>query len=315
MLVMDFELQGIDLAAWQGDRIRLFLGNGYTEATKLLLLLTNHVTSVRVAGSGGERFELGAHGLRASGFDVELLPCPSHAFPGFRCVQEFFGSRRRSCSSTSKDSGAGPIAAAAAASWCSWRWTRLRNGCPKCAPTASCSTSYPPSTCFRMGGRPDRARASRHRIPSPAGSAEPPALPGVFDRPGGRLPARRRRAAYLPAVRHVPARRPWRQAQLSQHAARRHHRPRQRSLPVGGLSSWPDTAAGNAVGEDHLHQPLAAGKPEAGRLEPAHRQFTGSHELPQHPGDHTGAQSADRRGASLAPDFACVAEFHVGRQR
>lgn len=90
MLVMDFELQGIDLAAWQGDRIRLFLGNGYTEATKLLLLLTNHVTSVRVAGSGGERFELGAHGLRASGFDVELLPCPSHAFPGFRCVQEFF---------------------------------------------------------------------------------------------------------------------------------------------------------------------------------------------------------------------------------
>ncbi|MEO7031582.1 MAG: type VI secretion system baseplate subunit TssF [Herbaspirillum sp.] len=90
MLIMDFDLQGLDLSQWDSDHIRLFLGNGYTEAAKLLLLLTNHVTAVRVASRGSERFDLGVKGLRPSGFDMELLPYPSHAFPGFRCVQEFF---------------------------------------------------------------------------------------------------------------------------------------------------------------------------------------------------------------------------------
>jgi len=90
VLMMDFDLQGVDLGLWQSDSIRLFLGSGYAEAAKLLLLLTNHVTHVRISGSGGERFDLGTKGLRASGFDHELLPYPSHAFGGFRSVQEFF---------------------------------------------------------------------------------------------------------------------------------------------------------------------------------------------------------------------------------
>jgi type VI secretion system protein ImpG len=90
MLILEFSLTGIDLEQWQADHIRLFLGNGYAEAAKLLLLLTNHVSSVRVAGAAGERFDLGRASLHASGFDTELLPYPSHAFPGFRSVQEFF---------------------------------------------------------------------------------------------------------------------------------------------------------------------------------------------------------------------------------
>lgn len=92
VLMMDFDLQGITLADWKADSIRLFLGGGYAEAAKLLLLLTNHVSNVRISGGGAaaERFELGAKGLRCSGFDNELLPYPSNAFTGFRTIQEFF---------------------------------------------------------------------------------------------------------------------------------------------------------------------------------------------------------------------------------
>lgn len=90
VLMMDFELQGMDLAQWKSDRIRLFLNGGYVDATKLLLLLSHHVTSVRVAGGNGERFDLGRRTLRASGFDNALLPYPEQAFSGFRCIQEFF---------------------------------------------------------------------------------------------------------------------------------------------------------------------------------------------------------------------------------
>lgn len=90
MLMMDFDLQGVDLAQWPADRIRLHLGGSYSEAAKLLLLLNNHVTQIRIAGGDGERFDLGRQGLRASGFDHEMLPYPGNAFSGFRTIQEFF---------------------------------------------------------------------------------------------------------------------------------------------------------------------------------------------------------------------------------
>jgi type VI secretion system protein ImpG len=90
MLIMDFELQGVDLTQWNAESIRLFLGSGYSEAAKLLLLLTNHVTNVRIAGGDGARFELGTKGLRASGFEQPMLPYPGNAFSGYRNVQEFF---------------------------------------------------------------------------------------------------------------------------------------------------------------------------------------------------------------------------------
>ncbi|OYO27930.1 type VI secretion system baseplate subunit TssF [Janthinobacterium sp. PC23-8] len=90
MLILDFELQGMKLEQWQADSVRLFLGSGYSEAAKLLLLLSQYVSNVRIAGEEGARFELGAQGLRAAGFEHSMLPYPSHAFSGYRHVQEFF---------------------------------------------------------------------------------------------------------------------------------------------------------------------------------------------------------------------------------
>ena len=89
VLVMDFELEGLALSQWQPGNLRFFLGGGYTEAAKLLLLLTRHVTDVRLV-TGGERFELGANCIRSAGFDYDLLPYPANAFGGYRVLQEFF---------------------------------------------------------------------------------------------------------------------------------------------------------------------------------------------------------------------------------
>ncbi|TDV28735.1 type VI secretion system protein ImpG [Paraburkholderia caballeronis] len=89
VLVLDFALQGLDLSQWQADRLRLFLGGGYGDATRLLLLLTHHVTAVCLSG-GGERFAPGPRCLRVSGFDDAMLPYPSHAFQGYQRLQEFF---------------------------------------------------------------------------------------------------------------------------------------------------------------------------------------------------------------------------------
>ncbi|WP_028215060.1 type VI secretion system baseplate subunit TssF [Paraburkholderia mimosarum] len=91
VLMIDFEMQGgLSIAQWGGDSLRLFLGGGYVDASKLLLLLMNHVVRVRISSGNGERLSLGAKCLRMSGFDHDLLPYPTQAFSGYRTIQEFF---------------------------------------------------------------------------------------------------------------------------------------------------------------------------------------------------------------------------------
>lgn len=88
-IVLSFAMQGLDIAQWANSTIRLFLGGGYVEASKLLLLLINHVRSASVSDSSGKAFDSGVT-IRHSGFDNELLPYPSHAFDGYRNLQEYF---------------------------------------------------------------------------------------------------------------------------------------------------------------------------------------------------------------------------------
>ncbi|MGB4117604.1 MAG: type VI secretion system baseplate subunit TssF [Polaromonas sp.] len=89
-IVLTLALEGIDVTQLTASSLRLFLGNGYSEASRMLLLLVNHVKSVSVSVPGGAVFDLGAKALRHSGFDSELLPYPTQAFQGYRCLQEFF---------------------------------------------------------------------------------------------------------------------------------------------------------------------------------------------------------------------------------
>jgi type VI secretion system protein ImpG len=89
-IALRFELQAIDVSQFTATSIRLFLGGGYAEASKLLLLLSQHVKSLNISGMDGAACELGPRSIRLSGFDGELLPYPGHAFQGYRCLQEFF---------------------------------------------------------------------------------------------------------------------------------------------------------------------------------------------------------------------------------
>lgn len=90
---LDFTLQGVDLSRWQTSSMRLFLSGGYAEASKLLMLLATEVASIKLGGGSGANawsMELGTQALQPAGFDTELIPYPSHAFPGYRSLQEFF---------------------------------------------------------------------------------------------------------------------------------------------------------------------------------------------------------------------------------
>ena len=88
-IVLRFGLQGLDISQWANPAVRLFLGSGYPDASKLLLLLLNHVKTVSVCAPGDKEFRLGLP-IRHSGFDSELLPYPGNAFDGYRNLQEFF---------------------------------------------------------------------------------------------------------------------------------------------------------------------------------------------------------------------------------
>jgi type VI secretion system protein ImpG len=92
-IVLDFMLQGSDLTRWQAGSLRLFLGEGYSDASRLLMLLATEVVGIRAnAGTGvaAVSIDLGPRALQPAGFDTELLPYPSNAFPGYRNLQEFF---------------------------------------------------------------------------------------------------------------------------------------------------------------------------------------------------------------------------------
>ncbi|SDV47138.1 type VI secretion system baseplate subunit TssF [Chitinasiproducens palmae] len=86
---LDFTLVGADLAHWSARSLRLFLSAGYTEASKLLMLLMTEVSSVKLR-VGNWASELGPRALRPTGFDTALIPYPPNAFPGYRSLQEFF---------------------------------------------------------------------------------------------------------------------------------------------------------------------------------------------------------------------------------
>lgn len=90
---IDFTLEHTDLAGLHVDSLRLFLSGGYTEASKLFVLLATEVSSIHLhadTDAGAWTTTLSPQALRQAGFDTELIPYPSHAFPGYRNLQEFF---------------------------------------------------------------------------------------------------------------------------------------------------------------------------------------------------------------------------------
>ena len=88
-----FELKNQDLVSFSADRLRLHLGGPYREAARIFQVLVQHVRDVVIGTEeDGPLFRPGLSSLAPWGFadDEALIPWPSHAFEGFRLIQEYF---------------------------------------------------------------------------------------------------------------------------------------------------------------------------------------------------------------------------------
>jgi type VI secretion system protein ImpG len=85
-------LDGMDIVKWRGESLRFYLGGSLPDATNLLALLLRYVDDVVISVPGGSALVLGADALVPAGLAPEniLIPYPSHAYPGYRLLQEYF---------------------------------------------------------------------------------------------------------------------------------------------------------------------------------------------------------------------------------
>ncbi len=87
------ELKGISLVDWEPDSLRLYLAGSYGTAANIYFLLRNYLREIIITPmEGGSPIILGPEDLRPVGFgpDDQLVPYPSHSFPGYRILQEYF---------------------------------------------------------------------------------------------------------------------------------------------------------------------------------------------------------------------------------
>jgi len=90
---VQFALSVMGVARFKPGKLKLYLGGNYKEASDLYHLLSTHVKEIVIQAEGDENaFHLGPECLVAKGFDSDeaLIPWPTHAFEGFRLIQEFF---------------------------------------------------------------------------------------------------------------------------------------------------------------------------------------------------------------------------------
>ena len=90
-LVLSLRYQGGD-QAWQGDKLRFWLGGGYSLGSRLYRLLLHHATHIWIEDSALNRVQLPLSSLSPMGFDSEhmLLPWPQGAHPTWRVLYEYF---------------------------------------------------------------------------------------------------------------------------------------------------------------------------------------------------------------------------------
>jgi type VI secretion system protein ImpG len=90
---LSLALQGLPLAKWRAERLRLFVTGEYVSAADLFLCLNRHLKRIVITPEeGGTPLILPPDCLKPVGFAAEgsLTPYPPHAFPGYRLLQEYF---------------------------------------------------------------------------------------------------------------------------------------------------------------------------------------------------------------------------------
>jgi type VI secretion system protein ImpG len=91
-LRLEFGFQGVAPADWKADRLRLFLGDGQADATRIFLLLQRYLREIRIGSPGGPITVLPPSAVEPAGLhpDLELLPWPAGAHPAWRVLYEYF---------------------------------------------------------------------------------------------------------------------------------------------------------------------------------------------------------------------------------
>jgi len=87
------ELRGMRLCDWQPRALRFFLSGDYTGAADIYLLVRNHLRQIILRPlDTGSSCTLRPDSIKPVGYGVDegLFPYPSHSFPGYRMLQEYF---------------------------------------------------------------------------------------------------------------------------------------------------------------------------------------------------------------------------------
>ena len=90
---LNLELDGLTLASWKPDKLRFHVSGVYGEAADVFRLIMRKTRRLEVVpAAGGSAVELAPEALKAVGWghNEGLVPYPSHSFPGYRLLQEYF---------------------------------------------------------------------------------------------------------------------------------------------------------------------------------------------------------------------------------
>ncbi len=92
-ILIDFTLQGMAIEQLDLDSLQLYLGGDYQGAVELFYILMNGVDHIEILGAN-QQTSLPANDviIEPCGFDDDqsLIGYPSHSFPAYRLIQEYF---------------------------------------------------------------------------------------------------------------------------------------------------------------------------------------------------------------------------------
>jgi len=92
-IILSMSLNGIPLSQWRPGKLRVHLAGDHVSASDLYLLLSRRTRQIVLSpADDGRPVTLPASCLQPAGFSdrESMITYPTHAFPGFRLLQEYF---------------------------------------------------------------------------------------------------------------------------------------------------------------------------------------------------------------------------------
>ena len=89
---LGFNLNGMNLSAFNLDQLSLHIGGDYQGAVELFFILNRYLDSIVLVDAEGKEIAGDNMAVKPKGFedDFKLLDYPSNSFPAYRLIQEYF---------------------------------------------------------------------------------------------------------------------------------------------------------------------------------------------------------------------------------